>query len=90
MKYELTILNWKDIMVQVKKTDKEAETFINSEADKSYEVDDSIHRLTISMKTSLFEQLDDIVRKRKRSKQDNRTMSALIVEALESYVKHIK
>lgn len=77
-------------MVQVRKTEKEAEDFINSMADKPYGVDDSIHRLTISMKTSLFEQLDDIVRKRKRSKQDNRTMSALIVEALESYVRHIK
>jgi predicted transcriptional regulator len=42
------------------------------------------------MKTSLYERLDDIVRKRKRSKQDNRTMSALIVEALEDYVKQIK
>ncbi len=77
-------------MVQVRKTEKDAENFINSMADKPYGVDDSIHRLTISMKTSLYERLDDIVRKRKRSKQENRTMSALIVEALENYVKQIK
>lgn len=75
-------------MVQVRKTEKDAENFINSMADKPYGVDDSIHRLTISMKTSLYERLDDIVRKRKRSKQENRTMSALIVEALENYVKY--
>ncbi|TXJ02099.1 MAG: hypothetical protein E6Q32_03315 [Neisseriales bacterium] len=77
-------------MVQVRKKEKDAEDFINSMADKPYGVDDSIHRLTISMKTSLYERLDDIVRKRKRSKQENRTMSALIVEALENYVKQIK
>ena len=75
-------------MVQVRKKEKDAEDFINSMADKPYGVDDSIHRLTISMKTSLYERLDDIVRKRKRSKQENRTMSALIVEALENYVKY--
>jgi len=77
-------------MVQVRKTDKEAEEFINSMADKPYGVDDSIHRLTISMKNSLYEKLDDIVRKRKRAKLENRTMSALIVEALEQYVDNIK
>jgi hypothetical protein len=77
-------------MVKLRKTEKDEEAFVSSMADKPYGVDDSIHRLTISMKTSLYERLDDIVRKRKRSKQDNRTMSALIVEALEDYVKQIK
>lgn len=59
-------------------------------ADKPYGVVDRIERVTISMKWIVYDKLDDMVRKRKRAKQENRTMSALILEAVDFYLNNHK
>jgi hypothetical protein len=67
--------------------DKLADEFIREMADKTYgEVNERIERVTISLEGRLFDKIDDIVRKRKRSKKDNRTISAFIREAIEEYI----
>jgi uncharacterized protein YeeX (DUF496 family) len=63
--------------------------FLNT-ADKPYGSVERIERVTISMKGGIYDRLDDIVRKRKRSKQENRTMSALILEAVDFYLSNHK
>lgn len=70
------------------KDDKAAEQFLNDMADKPYGADERVERVTISMRGHIFDQLDDEVRRRKRAKKENRTMSALVVEAIEYYVNH--
>jgi hypothetical protein len=67
--------------------DKSADEFIREMADKPYgEVNERIERITISLEGRLFDKVDDIVRKRKRTKKDNRTISAFIREAIEEYI----
>lgn len=73
--------------------DKKADEFINQMADKPYgntEEDERLERITISVRGSVYDKLDDIVRKRKRAKQSNRTMSALVIEAVEFYLSQTK
>jgi hypothetical protein len=74
-------------MVKIRNIDnKETEKFLNEMSDKQYGVDERVERVTISMRGNLFDKLDNEVRHRKRSKKCNRTMSALIVEAVEYYL----
>jgi hypothetical protein len=70
-------------------SEQEINAFLNT-ADKPYGTVERIERVTISMKGVIYDQLDDIVRKRKRSKQENRTMSALILEAVDFYLSNHK
>lgn len=63
-----------------------AEQFVNEMADKTFGVAERIERITISLEGTLFDKIDDIVRKRKRNKEANRTISAFIREAIEAYM----
>ena len=65
---------------------KNSEQFLSEMADKPFGVDDRIERVTISLEGSLFDKIDDIVRHRKRAKENNRTMSAYIREAVLAYM----
>lgn len=69
---------------------KNSDEFLKEMVDKPYGTDDRLERVTISMKGQMFDRLDTIVRTRKRAKQLNRTMSALIIEAVEFYLKNHK
>lgn len=67
--------------------EKDEEKFINDLVDKPYGEAASIEqRITIILDGKLYDTVDSIVRKRKRSKQDNRTISAFVREALEYYL----
>jgi hypothetical protein len=74
-------------------TEQEVNNFLNSNADKTYgsqpEQPETIMRVNVSMSSSTYEIADEIVRKRKRAKLPNRSLSALFVEALEDYLKRI-
>lgn len=63
--------------------EKTPEQFINSMADKPYGMDERVERITISLNGELFDKIDEIVRKRKRAKQENRTVSAFLREIIE-------
>ena len=65
-----------------------AEKFINEMVDKPYGINERIERITISIDGGLYDKLDDIVRSRKRQKQENRTISALLREAVEFYLSN--
>lgn len=71
-------------------SEKTAEQFVNEMADKTFGVDNRIERITISLDGDIFDKIDDIVRKRKRTKAENRTISAFIREALEAYLTNNK
>lgn len=70
--------------------DEAAEKFINEMADKAFGINERVERITISLEGTLFDKIDDIVRKRKRSKESNRTISAFIREAVESHLLNYK
>ncbi len=75
---------------QPEPTEQQINEFLDN-ADKPYgSQPDSIMRVNVSMPSSTYEIADEIVRKRKRAKQPNRSLSALFVEALEYYLKHNK
>lgn len=69
--------------------DQQVTEFLNN-ADKPYGSRvETIMRVNVSMPSSTYEIADEIVRKRKRAKLPNRSLSALFVEALEDYLnKH--
>lgn len=70
-------------------SDKQVTEFLNN-ADKPYgSQPETIMRVNVSMSSSTYEIADEIVRKRKRAKSPNRSLSALFVEALEDYLKRI-
>lgn len=78
-------------MVKVRdNANKKTDEFLKEMADRAYGVNDRIERVTISMAGNLSDKLDDIVRTRKRAKQEHRTKSALIVEAIEYYLSNHK
>lgn len=78
------------VKVRTSAKDQTADEFVNQMADKPYGSgeDERLERITISVRGSVFDKLDDIVRKRKRAKQANRTMSALVIEAVEFYLEN--
>ncbi len=73
-------------MVKIRNFDdqvKKADEFIKQMADKAYGVaNERQERITISLDGELFDKIDNIVRKRKRDKKENRTISAYIREVL--------
>ena len=71
-------------------TNKSPEEFLKEMSDKPYGADERVERVTISLEGGLFDQIDEIVRKRKRAKQENRTNSAFIREAIEAYILNNK
>jgi hypothetical protein len=66
--------------------EKTSEQFINEMADKPYGIDDRIERITICLNGELFDKIDEIVRKRKRAKLENRTVSAFLREIIEQAI----
>jgi predicted DNA-binding protein len=76
--------------IKIRNAVEAADQFIKEMADKPYGVNDRLERITISIEGTLFDKIDDVVRKRKRAKQENRTISALIREALEYYISKNK
>ncbi len=66
--------------------EKSPEKFINNMADKPYGLNERVERITISLSGELFDKIDEIVRKRKRAKQENRTVSAFLREVIESTI----
>lgn len=44
-------------------------------------------RLTISMKGTLYDQIEQLARKRKKNKDANKSMSAIAREAIQIYIK---
>ena len=79
-------------MVNVRKkqpSEQQINEFLDN-ADKPYgSQPESIMRVNVSMTTSMYEIADEIVRKRKRAKLPNRSLSALFVEALQDYMKRM-
>ena len=70
-------------------SDQQVTEFLNN-ADKPYGSQaETIMRVNVSMSSNIYEIADEIVRKRKRAKLPNRSLSALFVEALEDYLKRI-
>lgn len=69
--------------------EKTSEKFINEMADKPYGNADRLERITISLNGKLYDKVDELVRKRRRNKEDNRTLSAFIREALEQYIRNM-
>lgn len=79
------------MVVRRKQNDPNAEKqFVESIVDKPYgsEIKRPIERLNVSMPGELFDIIDERVRKRKRNKQPNRTISAFMVEAVQFYIDH--
>ncbi len=70
--------------------EKTAEQFVNEMSDKTFGIDERVERITISVEGAMFDKIDDIVRKRKRNKEENRTTSAFIREAIEEYIANHK
>ena len=66
--------------------EKTSEQFINEMADKPYGENEQIERITISLNSKLYDKIDELVRVRRRNKQENRTVSAFIREVLEQYM----
>lgn len=66
--------------------EKAAEQFINKMADKPYGEEDRVERITISLDGSLYDKIENIVRARRKNKEENRTISAFIREVLELYL----
>ena len=71
-------------------TFKDAEKLANELADKTYGTKANIknrpdERITIKIPYDLYEYLDDLSRERKRAKMENKTMSAIVREALILY-----
>jgi hypothetical protein len=78
------------VKLRTKTPEKTAEQFVNEMADKPFGLDERVERITISLEGTLFDKIDDIVRKRKRRKEENRTTSAFIREAIEAYMVNYK
>ena len=66
--------------------EKSAEKFLNQMADKTYGQDERVERITISLDGNLYDKIENIVRTRRKNKEENRTISAFMREALESYL----
>jgi hypothetical protein len=66
--------------------EKTPEQFVNDMADKPFGVNERVERITMCLEGTIFDKIDDIVRKRKRNKEPNRTISAFIREALDDYM----
>lgn len=77
-------------------TFEQAESLANELADKTYgEVKDRSlrenedERLTITLNGDLYDKIENIARSRKKLKKPNKTMSAVVREALDEYMaKH--
>lgn len=68
--------------------------FVNSMADKPYGAapvkpaeKEEITSISITLPVSMRDELDMLALKRKREKAENRTVSAIVREALEQYLK---
>tara|TARA_B110000091_G_C13603444_1_gene385678 strand:+ start:120 stop:377 length:258 start_codon:yes stop_codon:yes gene_type:complete len=74
----------------------EAEKIADELADKPYglkatkEVHDKMIRTTISLPTSMQQELEDIALKNKRTGKELRTVSALAREAIQLFINEIK
>lgn len=69
--------------------EKAAEEFINKMADKPYGEDERVERITISLDGTLYDKIENIVRTRRKNKEENRTISAFMREAIESYLSNL-
>ena len=75
--------------------DKKIEALANKLADKPYGQEisedegrgEELERITITIPQQMRHRLEDIALKRKRAKQETRSVSALIREALEHYLQ---
>lgn len=74
-----------------------ADKLADSLADKPYgkdkvpaEQEEPIERLTIAMPVSLYDDLEMLAKKRKRSKAEHRSMSAIAREAIKEYLRNHK
>jgi hypothetical protein len=81
-------INTKDTLV----TFDDAEMVANELADKVYGQqhnarENDEERLTISMKGTLYDQIEELARKRKKNKDKNKSMSAIAREAIQKYIK---
>ena len=72
----------------------QAAKLADSLADKPYgsvpvpQAEDKLTRLTISLPFSLFDELEDASRKKRRRGESDWCMSALVRDALRDYLKH--
>lgn len=71
----------------------QAEQVANELADKKYyegknHRDNELERLTISLSGTMYDKIDDLSRERKKKKLPNRSMSAIVVEAIEKFIIH--
>ena len=68
-----------------------AEALADKLADKPYgsqaNEDDPIERLTISLPASMYDELEALAKKRKRTRGDHRSMSAITREAIKEYLR---
>lgn len=71
-----------------------ADALADEIADKPYgkdkdraEQEEPIERLTIAMPVSLYDELESLAKKRKRSKAEHRSMSAIAREAIKEYLR---
>lgn len=69
--------------------EKKAEEFINNMADKPYGENERVERITISLDGKLYDKIENIVRTRRKNKEENRTVSAFMREAIESYLSNL-
>ena len=72
-----------------------AEALADALADKPYgkdkvptEQEEPIERLTIAMPVGLYDELEILAKKRKRSKAEHRSMSAIAREAIKEYLRN--
>lgn len=73
--------------VKIRTTQEKSEKFfLNEMTDKTYGEAERVERITISLDGKLYDKIEDIVRKRRKTKENNRTISAFMREALEFYL----
>ncbi len=71
---------------------KAADNLANELADKPYgsksnQQDEPIERLTVALPVSLYDEIESLAKKRRRAKEEDRSMSAIAREAIREYLR---
>ncbi len=70
---------------------KAADNLADELADKPYgsksTQDEPIERLTVALPVSLYDEIESLAKKRRRAKEEDRSMSAIAREAIREYLR---